>query len=295
MSCRNASSSSRRSESSLEGASIASSSSADDAASDDRRAGGSAGRERRDLVAQGDQVVVLRRELAELLLLGQRLAEERPGDVEVAAQRVEAGEVVAGVGGGPRRPAAAVDDRGDRRRRARGSATRGRPPAAIGVRWVSVCSEPLPMIVPLIRGRASVSSLAASISATSSSVVASASARTSCHDHAARSAWNLAFASSVSTSIGSLAPIAERAQPIDGPTLPRVQMRLDVLRRPAAVGAPARRERPASSAARTSRSAARAARMPSISPARRPAAFMSVSFMARWYPAATRCHSWVAA
>ena len=61
---------------------------------------GLAGREGRYLIAQGDQVVVGRRVVAQLLLIGERLAQERPGDVEVAAQRVEAGEVVARVGGG---------------------------------------------------------------------------------------------------------------------------------------------------------------------------------------------------
>ena len=150
------------------------------------------------------------------------------------------------------------------------------------------------MIVPLIRGRASVSSGAASISATSSSVDASASATTSGHDHATRSAWNLAFASSVSTSIGSFAPIRSARSRSTVRPFHAFRCAWTSFGDQPPSGAGASRT-PGSSAARTSRSAARAAWMAAMSPARRPSMLASVSFMARWYPAATRCHSWVAA
>ncbi len=84
-------------------------------------------RQSRDLIAQRDQVVVVGRVPAELLLVGECLTEERPRDVEVAAERVEAGEVVAGVGGGTRRPTAAVDDRGDLVGEFESPRSRGRP------------------------------------------------------------------------------------------------------------------------------------------------------------------------
>ena len=92
------------------------------------------------------------------------------------------------------------------------------------------------MIVPLIRGRASVSSAAASISATRSSVVASASART-CVPRPAGALGVEDGVRLVGLDLGRLAQAdAQRPQPLDRPTLPRGQMRLDVLRRPAAVG-----------------------------------------------------------
>ena len=233
----------------------------------------------RDLVAQSDQVVVLRRVFAELLLLGEGLAQERPRDVEVAAQRVEAGEVVAGVGGGAGRPTAAVDDRGDRRRRARASATRGRPRPRSVSGGSSVCSEPLPMIVPLIRGRASVSSGAASISATSSSVDASASAMTSGHDHAdplSVEYWRSPRRSRPRSarSRRSGAPAADR------PSAPST--RSDAPGRPSATSRrrpPGRRARRVRARRRRRARPARAARMPAISPARRPEALVCVGLI----------------
>ena len=68
------------------------------------------------------------------------------------AERVEAGQVVAGVRGRPRRPAAAIDDRLDLRRRgpatAAPSPTRSRDRRRGGSRS---CSAPLPMIEPTVR------------------------------------------------------------------------------------------------------------------------------------------------
>ena len=269
MSCRNASSSSRRSESSRCARRVVAGRRSSRPDASDHRSAETGISSRRAIRSSSFGAYV-----AELLLLGEGLAEERPGDVEVAAERVEAGEVVAGVGGGTSRPAAAVDDRGDvvgelERPRFRPAA------AAIGVRWVSVCSEPLPMIVPLIRrlGERLVGWRPRSRRRARRST-RPRRRRPPATTSATRSAWNLAFASSVSTSIGSFAPIRSARSRSTVRPFHAFRCAWTSLGDQPPSGAGASRT-PGSSAARTSRSAARAARMPAMSPARRPAALVS--------------------
>ena len=65
----------------------------------DVRFAGASAEEVRELIAKCEQVVVLGREFAQLLLPGQRAAKESASCIEPSAEGVETGEVVSGVGG----------------------------------------------------------------------------------------------------------------------------------------------------------------------------------------------------